>query len=117
MSNEPEDANSDPEIVAIQRDAGVDIYDQDPEVEMIDGSHGRRKFYESIEKAASAKRARLNGAPDERLTEKDRASEAWTRKLHKPISGQEEYGAPEEKPIEEMTAREAWQRTTHKGSG
>ena len=113
--NEPEDANSDPEIVAIQKQAGVDIYDQDPEVQMIDGNHGRRNFYASIEKAASAKRARLNGEPDERVPETGRAYDAWTRKLHKPTSDESGYGAPARKPIEEMTAREAWQETTHKG--
>jgi hypothetical protein len=116
-NNEPEDANSDPEIVAIQKEAGVDIYDQDPEVSMIDGSHGRRKFYESVEKAASAKRARLNGAPDEGLTIKDSANKAWTQNLHEYNFRPSGYGAPAKKPIEEMTAQEAWQETTHKGSG
>jgi len=49
----------DPEILAIQKDTGIELYDGDPELAAIDRSRGRRKFYQSIESACSAKKTRL----------------------------------------------------------
>jgi hypothetical protein len=54
----------DPEIVTIQKNAGVDLYDGDPELATLDRDHGILAFYKSVEAAALAKKARLASTPE-----------------------------------------------------
>jgi hypothetical protein len=53
----------DPELLVIQRDAGIELFDGDPELAVLDRSGGAHKFYKSVEAALSAKKARLASQP------------------------------------------------------
>ena len=88
----------DPEILAIQREAGVELYDGDPELDKLDRTHGIRKFYASVEVAANAKKARLASQPID----------------INPAARLPAVGSPANGLPIEMPARDAWGQVQHK---
>jgi hypothetical protein len=55
----------DPNILEIQKDKGIELFDGDPELALIDRTKSQLKFYKSVEAACEAKKARLASAPKE----------------------------------------------------
>lgn len=91
-------AQVDPEILAIQNKHGVLLYEGDPELLNIDRTHGNYAFYQSVDTAAAKKAARLASTPS----------------TTNPASRITPTGNPPSGITPEMPAREAWQRVEHK---
>lgn len=90
---------SDPEILAIQQEHGVELYDGDPELSMLKRDKGMRAWYKSIEDAVIAKKTRQASQPEN---------------LTNPASRSAPVGNPPMGITPEMSAHDAWSRVEHK---
>jgi hypothetical protein len=70
-------------ILEVMEEQGIQLYDHDPEIAMLDRSGGMRKFYKSIEMACEAKKKRMDESPE---AEDASAGEGSTRGLWKKAS-------------------------------
>jgi len=80
----------DPELLAIQKEAGAELLDGDPEISSLIYDKGSYAFYKSVEAAAEAKKQRLaplaplpDETPTTQLPVSMPAREAWKVTLHK----------------------------------
>lgn len=86
------------EVLKMQKDAGVELFDTDPEVAKIVRNEGLAAYFKSVEAALAAKKARTSKQPNQPAAEG----------FHSAVSG-----SASEAPV--SSAHEAWKKAYKKG--